>query len=404
MLKSYWPYILVFAGLFGALAYFKGERRPELKWSKTYKQSDKIPFGSNAIIRIMEKDAFAGKFSSKNTPLMQSPALKNAVNVTYFFLTDRLFFDEYETKRLFDFARRGNKIFLCANYFKGSLADTLGVDTEADLPYLDEREGAVDSADKKDFKLNYLNPHLRNKEPYAYDHLLGYSTFTDFDSTKLAVVAADDSGRAVMLRTPVGKGEIIFFSLPDVFSNYYVVNHPSRFFAYKALSLMNNEELWWDEYYKTANPKNESPFRFFVYNDSLYLAFWIAVWAVLFFMFFGMKREQRPVPVINPPANTTLEFVEVVGNVYFNAKNHKIIAQEKIIFFLEFIRTKFQVKTEFVTEDDQRRISRLSGIPLGKITELFENIKYIYRVEYLSEGELLQFNKRMEEFYKNNNR
>ena len=106
----------------------------------------------------------------------------------------------------------------------------------------------------------------------------------------------------------------------------------------------NNEEIWWDEYYKTANPKNQSPFRFMVYNDSLYTAFWLMVISVLFFMFWGMKRTQRAVPVINPPANSTLEFVEVVGNVYFSAKNHKIIATEKIMFFLEYLRSNFQVK------------------------------------------------------------
>lgn len=396
--------MLVFAGLFGALAYFTGQKKPGIKWSKTYKSSDKIPFGSNALIRIMEEDAFAGKFVSRNLPILQSPAMKTAENVTYFFLTDRLFFDQYETRRLLEFASRGNKIFMCANYFRGNLADTLKIETVADLPFIDEQNGSIDTTDKKDFGLNYVNPHLKNKEPYAYDRLLGYSVFQSFDSTRLRIVAADDSGRAVMLRTPVGKGELFFFSLPDVFSNYYIVNHPSRFFAYKALGLMNNDEIWWDEYYKTANPRNESPFRFFVYNDSLYFAFWIAVWATLFFMFFGMKRQQRPVPVIQPPSNSTLDFVEVVGNVYFNARNHKIIAQEKIQFFLEFVRAKFQVKTENIGEEDLKRISRLSGVDLFKVQELFANIKYIYNVEYLNEAELLQFNKRMEDFYKNNKR
>ncbi|MBC7863757.1 MAG: DUF4350 domain-containing protein [Bacteroidia bacterium] len=404
MLKTYWPYILVFGGLFGALAFFNSKKKPELRWSKTYKGSDKIPFGSNALIRLMEDGAFEGRFETKNIPILQSNDIKKDTGVTYFFLTDRLYFDQYETERIVDFASRGNKLFLCANHFDGVIADTFKVFTEADLPYLDERRGAIDSSDTKEFGINFLNPHLRNKESYRYDHLLGYSTFTYFDSTKMSVVAADDSNRAVLIKNKCKKGEIYFFTLPDVFSNYYIVNHPSRFFTYKTLSLMNNEKLWWDEYYKTSNPHNNGAFHFLVYNDALYYAFWLALWSVLFFMFFGMKRQQRPVPIIKPHANSTLQFVEVVGNVYFNAKNHKIIAEEKILIFFEFIRTKFQVKTENITEEDLKRVSRLSGITQHNVNELFANIKYIYAAEHLHEAELLQFNKRMEDFYKNNNR
>ncbi len=402
MLKQYWPYILVFAGLFGALAFFNGQKPQQVKWFKSYKQTDKIPFGTNAFYRVLEEGAFEGPVRVKKLPIMQSPGIKNQSNISYFFLNDELFFDQYETKRLLQFVERGNKVFLCANFFLGKLKDTFKISTKADLPYLDENKGVLDSTDRKNFGVNYLNPYLKNNTKYSYDHLLGYSSFSSFDSTKFSVVAADDSGRAVMLRRKIGKGEVFLFSLPDVFSNYYIVKHPSREFAYRAVSFLANDELWWDEYYKTFNAPEQNPMHFMVENDSLYYAFWIAVGSTLFFMFFGMKRAQRAVPVIKPKTNTTLEFVEVVGNVYFSAQNHKVIAEEKIMVFFEFIRSKFQVKTEQIGQDELVRISKLSGVAQNKVNELFANIRYIYSVEDLSERELLNFNKRMEEFYKNN--
>jgi hypothetical protein len=404
MLKKFWPYLLIFGGLFGVLAFFGDGKKQDVKWYKTYKQKDKIPFGSNALYRLLESEAFSGKMQVKKLPILQSPGIKNSTGVSYFFLNDQLFFDQYETRKLIDFVKRGNKVFLSANFFSGSMKDTFGIETRADLPYINENTGEVDTSDARSFGLNYLNPYLKNKSKYVYDHLLGYSTFSAFDTAKLAVVAADDSGRAVMLRTKMDKGEIYFFSLPDVFSNYYIVKHPSRFFAYKAVSFLSNEELWWDEYYKTFNAPDQNPFRLVVDNDSLYFAFWMAILATLFFMFFGMKREQRPIPIIKPKENSTLQFVEVVGNVYFGAQNHKVIAEEKITVFLEFIRSKFQVKTEQVTEDDIKRISRLSGIDVQRIQEVFANIRYIYLSEHLSEAELMHFNRRIENFYKSNKR
>lgn len=401
MLKKNWAFFLIFGGLFFVLIFINNNENPEIKWTKTFNKSDKSPFGCNALYRILENGDFSKKLFVKKTALMQNTELKKAQNTSYLFLTDRLFFDQYESKKLLSFARNGNKIFLCANHFDGIIADTFKIETISDLPLLNEKNSALDTSDNKQFSVGFIKG---TKQKYSYDCLLRYASFSNFDSTRMSILAADDSGRAVMVGAKFGKGEIIFLSLPDVFSNYYIVNNPSRFFTYKTLNFLQNETLYWDEYYKTSNGTNQSPFRFLVSNNSLYYAFWLMILATLFFMFFGMKREQRAIPIITPHTNSTLEFVEIVASVYFSAKNHKIIAEEKILVFLEFIRVKFQLKTQNISEEELIRVSRLSGIDKKKINELFANIKYISSVESLNEQELVQFNLRIEDFYKNNKR
>ncbi|MFN6039237.1 MAG: hypothetical protein ACK452_12270, partial [Bacteroidota bacterium] len=81
---------------------------------------------------------------------------------------------------------------------------------------------------------------------------------------------------------------------------------------------------------------------------------------------------------------------------------HKIIAEEKIMVFLDILRSKFQIKSSVINQEDILRISRLSGVAIEKINELITNIQYIYSLEILSEKELISFNKRLEEFYKYN--
>jgi ABC-type taurine transport system substrate-binding protein len=70
--------------------------------------------------------------------------------------------------------------------------------------------------------------------------------------------------------------------------------------------------------------------------------------------------------------------------------------------FLDILRSKFQIKSSVINQEDILRISRLSGVAIEKINELITNIQYIYSLEILSEKELISFNKRLEEFYKYN--
>ena len=386
------------------MTFFTSRKKKEIRWHKTFRQNDKIPFGSNAIYQLIRDEFYKGKTKTKKLPVLQLTEMKKAKGVSCFFLNDELKFDEFETQKLLSFMRNGNKVFMSANYFSGALSDSFKLETTVDLPYIDERGGNIDSTDKRVLTLKFLNPNLKDLKSFEYDRLLGYSAFSGFDTLKMSVVAADDSGRAVCIHAKIGKGDLYLVTLPDVFTNFYIVNHPSRFFAYQLLSFMNCKQFWWDEYYKTENGMNQNPFRFMIENDSLYYAFWIALIATMFFMFFGMKRSQRQIPVKKPKANATLQFVEVVGSVYFSTENHKIIAEEKILVFFELLRNAFQIKSSEITEEDMVRISKLSTLELNKVHALVANIQYIYSVSTLSEKELISFNKRMEEFYTKNQR
>jgi hypothetical protein len=404
MFKKYRPYIFIFLLLFVALTFFTGRKKHDLVWTKTYRQNDKIPFGARACYQIIDKEFVKESISIKRLPVLQIQDLKTATGVTYFFLGYDLNFKKHEMNKLLAFIERGNKVFIASNYFDGPIADTFHIKTQVEYVPILRNKSKSEIIQKKDYRFSFLNPKLDTSVKYEYDGMLDYAAFTAFDTARFSSIAKDDSSNSVFLRTQLGKGELFLCTLPDVFTNYYIVNHPSRNFAYQCLSYIKNDRFWWDEAYKSSNNLQRNPFRFMIENDSLYYAFWVSIIATLFFMFFGMKRTQRPVPIIKPKENTTLQFVEVVGNVYFNPKNHKVIAEEKILVFFEMLRSKFQILSTHINEDDIIRISKLSSVDIIKIRELIENIQYIYSVETLSEYELIAFNRRMEEFYSKNKR
>lgn len=402
MFKRWWPYILIFGTLFSIVVIISGRQKPPVKWHKTYRQKDKIPFGGSACFNILNRLPVAREVRIFNLPLLHSPQIKRAQNTTYFFLDDNFSMDDAEFNRLMTFVSRGNTAFISANSFSQNFGDSLKVETVTDYSEYDWENGKFQGDSSRKFTFRFVNPLMKGE--YSYDKYFSRSYFSEFSEKHFTKLATDDSGHAVMISRPFGKGKIILCSLPDVFTNYYMVNHPSRQFAYNALSYVSGESFWWDEYYKFYTNSQLNPFRFMIGNDALYRAFWISVLATLFFMIFGMKRNQRPIPVIRPLQNSTLQFVEVVSNVYRSSRNHKIIACEKIKVFMEFLRTKFQINTQTLDEDDYIRISRISGVELKNVKSLMLLIHETEIIEELSEPQLIELNRQIENFHQQNKR
>ncbi|MCL4278264.1 MAG: hypothetical protein KJZ60_01035, partial [Ignavibacteriaceae bacterium] len=117
-----------------------------------------------------------------------------------------------------------------------------------------------------------------------------------------------------------------------------------------------------------------------------------------FILFYG-RRKQRIIPVIKPLSNTTLEFVETVGNLYYQQKDYKNIADKKIIYFLDHIRNKYFIRTSSFDNETLKKIAEKSSIPETIIKSVFKEIENITASQKVTEQELINLNQRIETFY-----
>ena len=121
--------------------------------------------------------------------------------------------------------------------------------------------------------------------------------------------------------------------------------------------------------------------------------------AVLFILFMG-KRKQRIIPVIEPVRNTTLDFVQTIGRLYFNRHDNKNLAIKKITFFMDYLRNRFFIRNA----DDAGLINQLSlksGISEIELQSLFNTINHARNCKVLSDHDLMILNNKIDEFYKN---
>ncbi|MGZ3861983.1 MAG: DUF4350 domain-containing protein [Bacteroidia bacterium] len=387
--------------LFALLVWVEYSSPKPVDWKRTYSRTDKIPFGCNAFYRLLDEDVFKCKMErQKQTPfnvLLTTTEIRSA----YVFINSDLSFSELDAKYLIQFVEAGNDVFLAAaGFWNDMIADTFGIRSNGySMAYANMYDEKT-----KGSRLNFTSASLKSTKGYVYKKGFENNFFESFDTSRVTVLATSDDTNAVFLKAPMGKGNFYFLSVPDIFANYFVVNNPNREFAYKAISFLNADQIWWDEYYKDKGIDQGSPLQFIFSNDSLYAAYLLTMISLIVFMIFAMKRRQRAIPVVEPLSNSTLQFVEVIGSVYYNSRNHKIIAGEKINSFYEFLRAKFLVNTNKLDEESLSRISKLSAIPLEEIRKLFAVINNVVQQRSITEKELISLNKAIENFHKLNKR
>ena len=155
-----------------------------------------------------------------------------------------------------------------------------------------------------------------------------------------------------------------------MFSNYSLLQPQGVRYAETALSFVKeNNNLIWDAYYSYGPEGEDNEMRVFLKYPELRWALYISLCSLLAFVLYQMKRRQRIIPVIEPLSNTSVEFANVVGQVYYEQRNNSNIAQKKIAYFLEYIRTRFYLKTNVLDDNFLNALAQKSGVQRDLLTD-----------------------------------
>jgi hypothetical protein len=201
------------------------------------------------------------------------------------------------------------------------------------------------------------------------------------------------------LRIPIGKGQLLLNCTPMVFTNIYLLAGDNNKFISNTFSYLSQNEVHRTEYYHLGRLESETPLRFILTTEALKWAYYIVVISILLFMIFEAKRKQRIIPVIPPLSNTTLEFVSTIGNLYYQKGDHKNIAEKKIQFFLEQVRTNYFLSTTQRNDFFITCLAKKSGNSDEVTRTLIQNIERILSSTQIDKKMLIDLNDQLERFH-----
>lgn len=391
-----WIFGLVLLGII-----FSEIVRPRpLDWRPSYTLGDKIPFGChvlynelpslfpNSEIEVVEEsvyDVMIDKDSTKKS--------------TYLLINDYLDFDRQEVNQLLKYAERGNTVFMATNSLSYILADTLNLVVRSDYTITEDTVLVNLTHQKfKDKKFSFargLNNTQITKVDTTNSVVLGYLEFTR--ENEFVPEPPEKVSLPNFVKTKFGKGQFFINATPQAFSNYYLLGENSSYAAH-ALSYLEDDFIFWDNYKKSGRVIIDSPMRFVLNQTALKWAYYLTMVGLLLFVIFRAKRQQRIIPIIKPIENTSVEFARTVGSLYHQSKDYDNLIDKKLNYFFAFLRERYYIDTSGLNEKTFKSLAAKSGKPYEEVKKLMEFIVEVKRKTTKSEQDLINLNKKISAF------
>ncbi|QNL50663.1 DUF4350 domain-containing protein [Olivibacter sp. SDN3] len=387
-MKDLKTYLFIAGTLLGLYLIVEYNKPIPVDWTPTFNKSDKIPFGTYVLYHELPR-LFSEGISSSRQSIYE--ALNNRTdNANLLIVSPKVNISNTDYERMKAYMADGHAIFIASHSFNYAFLDSLNL--------------AIQSRDvlfaKDSLNFRFTNSLLDSNKLYTYERGIGVHYFSKFDTTKAVILARNNKDDANFLKYDFGKGSLFLLASPDFFSNYALLSQDGSTFASHALSYLSDQrKLLFDEYQLLGTQGAQSILRVIFATPSLKWAYYLALFSMVLFILYEIKRRQRIIPVEDPMRNTSVEFAKVVGGVYYQQRDNKDIGHKKIIYLLNFIRTNYRLKTSELNEEFVDLLTHRSGVGRETIDKIIQEIKEVYGGKYLSDQELITLNNNIETFY-----
>ena len=358
-----------------------------VNWAPTLYYNDKIPFGTYIFYHQLNQLFPGSNVIKTDASIYNTFHDTSTMPGNYIIIAKSVDINKYDFKEMVKYIKAGNSVFIASFEFKGFLSDTLKLSQGYEIS-------------KENSKLNFTSSQLKQPSGYAFVRDITTQYFSSFDTAKATVIGKNNNGHSTYLSFKFGKGNLYLCANPSIFSNYSLLTTTGADYAAKALSYLPvTQNIYWDEFQNGDIPEDESPMRVFFNHPSLQWAWYLGLFGMLVFVIFEIKRRQRIIPVIEPLRNSTLDFVNVVGQVYYEKRNNTNIAHKKILYLFAHLRDEYQIKTNKLDNEFVEKLKSKLGIEAAFAREFVNFIQYISVQNYISDRELIELNNLIEKLY-----
>lgn len=406
-------------------------------WSPTFSHVDKQPLGCFVFDSVLTQSLPNGYHVTKKT-FFQLDQEHAKEKISVLMVVDQQDLKQLDVKYLCNIARRGGKVMVVASssFDDGRNADTVVVDELErtfkvkiedgiyfslrgilsglkahdndmyDTIYWNNRETMYAAQSYRMFynmvggtlfvdsvpKVKRLAYTLSTAGyDYKYDSLY-VGDFTRFDTIvdkkerieRIDTFAIKKIPTAVSV--PYGKGEVIFVSSPLLFTNYGMLEGNTFVYIFRLMSYLADLPVYRTEAYVKTDAMlvaEQSPFREFIKRPPLRWALYLALLGVVLFMIFTARRRQRVIPIMSKPANRSLEFIQLIGTLYYQRKDHVDLVRKKFKLFAEELRKTAGVDISDVNTDDREYLllAEKTGMNSDRLKKVIRQIRLVLHSE-----------------------
>jgi hypothetical protein len=437
-----WILLLAIALTSGALYYFYAYKAyPKYAWYKTLRPKGKQPFDLDLFYEILKTNQFGVDITTNKGTGLRHLNLRKKHQTYIFFQGDdgKPFYKEEDVDTLIRFVEEGGTAFFACTSLGEKLSTRLLKDEAKEVILLAAvpSRGEITSTkrplvlfgEKPGPPIWFSTPGPEGDAPlrYLYFDMNGEWYYLKNGCRILGTI----DGKVNFLEIPVGKGRILWHSMPEVFGNVYLKD--KAFFGYtdkiasafrlrKIAAEVPEQGGWLDRFSNSVgngtktilvdeaakipfmgneSGATKSPLRYLLSQPGFRWAWFTLLGGVLAYLALLARRRQRPIPLLPNRVNSSLHFIRAISDLYLRNKNHYYLCQQKMKVFLSYIKNRFGIQHSGLSEELISTLARRSGTDPELVKSIFQEWNYIqdFSMEQTSARQLQQFHSLTEQFY-----
>jgi|GEM_PF-1201686 len=396
-MNKFAPFLIGGVVLIGLIVYFAQNQQQFYRWETKYEVDGKEPYDVRVLYRLLEDQFELKRFENRiEKELSRKP--EEAKGTTYLYYGKQPKYTEDEAWHLRRYVQAGGEAFLITAGIQDSLAEILFYAEDCGMVATTNEVTRRVGAEKIYAGLNHpaLNEHyyefqfIRQNYPSTrYWHYIPKHLFCNDDERTYPMAAlgsfadAEEKHYNNFVRLKVGKGYFYLHTNPVMFTNLFMVDTAGMEYASYVFSHIKNKKVYWDresalaqkdsKRRKRATPEipARSPLEYIFAQPALLWSWYMFMALGLIYVLFGAKRRQRKIPILETNRNTSLEFVETIGRLYFQQQDHKGIIRKQMHLFLAHLRQRYHLVTRDLDDKLITRIAVRSKVDRDIINDIF---------------------------------
>lgn len=394
-MKTFSPYYF----LIGCLCVLMASCGDKMNKRVTLWRGDKIPYGTYYAFNNLHY-FFTDATIETSSASPETFSVDDETSSAYIIVGHNMMPSERELRAILDYVYAGNKLFISALEIGENLLDSFALKAT--------KYSYFEPPDSMSIK---LKDEVKNDSvSFAYPGFSLENHFTGMDSSYTHVLGTNKFGKPNFIKiTYDGGGEVMLHLAPAAFTNFFLLHKENKKYYDLAISAIPDSvsNVMWDDYYRSHINGNDiskkssfSKLQELLKNEALRWAFWLTLLLFLLIYLFESKRKQKIIPVLSKPSNNSLDFVQTVGQLYYQRRDNKNLAQKMVTHFLAHIRNTYNMSTAELTPEFEQRLAFKTGYPAEEIKDILYNIKQVEDMPSVSDDELLALNNKLDKFYK----
>lgn len=186
--------------------------------------------------------------------------------------------------------------------------------------------------------------------------------------------------RSNMLIRYTNNGAFLVNKAPLAMTNYFLLQDDNKSYYEHVLSYFSEyptSVTWFSFLTKYPSEETEFDWRNLFKQPALFFAFVLLIAMMILYVLFAGKRRQRIIPIVDQSKNTSLEFIETVGNLYFTKKDNANLAEKMIRHYLENIRLKYALRSTDLDAQFANQLANKVNQSIEKTTAFVSYLNYI---------------------------